>query len=505
MSASQNRIHIHIFRRDFRLKDNTALYEAWQERKGTSTRPAFDKILGIFIFTPQQVTDKNKYRSQHAIQFMVESLQSLDKEMNNLLLLYGDETDVLERLLQKSKNNKNKKSPDIVSVSWNCDYTPYSKKRDKAMKQTLDKYNIYHRSYHDLYLVPPGEGIIHPSSKSPTDVYTVFTPFYNSVIEELNKRTPKIKPSATRGVEWISLKSLVSLDIPDKMRITLDDALVRFTGESLSANVNVEGGRDTGMYRLSKIKRGDFDKYEDCRDYLTYETTYLSAYLKFGCVSVREAYHAMKSAPSKKAGKDMVRELIWRDYYGHILNRYPRVLGEPYSEKFKNIKWENNKKNWEAWKAGYTGFPIVDAGMRQMNKTGYMHNRCRMIVSSFLVKLLRIDWQKGERYFAQKLVDYDVASNNGGWQDSTGSGAGAQPYFRIFNPWTQITKYDPNGKYIKKWVPELKHLSIGEIQNWYKADIREKCRERDIEYPDPIIKYKEERKKTLTKFKKELS
>lgn len=502
MSVPNNRIHLHIFRRDFRLKDNTALYEAWQSRKGSSSssssssRPAFDKILGVFIFTPQQVTDKNNYRSQHAIQFMIESLQSLNKDMqDNLLLLYGDETDVLEQLLRNHE---------IVSVSWNRDYTPYSKKRDQSMKQTLDKHNIYHRSYHDLYLVPPAEGIIHPSSKPPTEVYTVFTPFYNAVAEELNKRTPEIKPSVTRGVEWLSL---ASLDIPKKMQISLDDALVRFVGGSLSAKVNVEGGREAGMYRLTKIKRGDFDKYGDCRDYLTYETTYLSAYLKFGCVSVREAYHAMKAAPSKKAGKDMVRELIWRDYYGHILNRYPRLLGEPYSKKFENIQWENDKKNWEAWKAGQTGFPIVDAGMRQMNETGYMHNRCRMIVSSFLVKLLRIDWRKGERYFAQQLVDYDVASNNGGWQDSAGSGAGAQPYFRIFNPWTQIEKYDIEGKYIKKWVPELDHLSGSEIRNWHKADIREKCRERagNMEYPDPIIDYKKERKKTLAKFKKELN
>jgi deoxyribodipyrimidine photo-lyase len=501
MIKSNNRIHLHIFRRDFRLKDNTALYEAWAGRKGSSasseSRPKFDKILGVFIFTPQQVTDKNDYRSQHAIQFMVESLQSLNKEMDdNLLLLYGDETDVLEQLLGQDE---------IVSVSWNRDYTPYSKKRDKEMKKSLDKNNIYHQSYHDLYLVPPAEGFIHPSSKPPTGVYTVFTPFYDAVEEELNKRTPEIKPSVSRSIEWASLDSL---NLPKKIMISLDDALVRFVGDSLSAKVNVEGGRDAGMYRISKIKQGDFDKYGDCRDCLTYETTYLSAYLKFGCVSVREAYHAMKSAPSKKAGKDMIRELIWRDYFGHILNRYPRILGEPYSKKFKKIKWENNRKNWEAWKAGKTGFPIVDAGMRQMNNTGYMHNRCRMIVSSFLVKLLRIDWRKGERYFAQQLVDYDVASNNGGWQDSAGSGAGAQPYFRIFNPWTQIEKYDSEGKYIKKWVPELEHLSGSEIQNWYKPKVREKCRDKfkdKLDYPDPIIDYKEERKNTLAKFKKELN
>jgi deoxyribodipyrimidine photo-lyase len=176
MSTPNNRIHLHIFRRDFRLKDNTALYEAWQARKGSSSssssssHPAFDKILGVFIFTPQQVTDKNNYRSQHAIQFMIESLQSLNKEMDdNLFLLYGDETYVLEQLLRNHE---------IVSVSWNRDYTPYSKKRDKGMKQILDKHHIYHRSYHDLYLIPPAEGIIHPASKPPTEVYTVFTPFY---------------------------------------------------------------------------------------------------------------------------------------------------------------------------------------------------------------------------------------------------------------------------------------------------------------------------------------
>lgn len=515
MTTTKSNIHIHIFRRDFRLKDNTALYECWNTQSG-STTPQFDKILGIFIFTPQQVTEKNNYKSEHAIQFMIESLQSLNHEMNdNLGVLYGDESDILKSLL---------KNKEIVSISWNRDYTPYSKKRDEKMRKIINSHRKdskdskdseqstisistpIARSFHDLYLVPPAEGFVYPSSKTPEDVYTVFTPFYKAVISELKKRNPQIKPSVSRSIEWTSLASLKH---PPKksQQITLSDALIKFVGKEASPKVNVEGGRDAGMYRLTKIKRGDFDKYTNCRDCLTYETTYLSAYLKFGCVSVREAYEAMNDAPSSNAGKNMIRELIWRDYFGHILNRYPRLLGEPYQEKFKNIKWRTNREQWEAWKAGRTGFPVVDAGMRQMNATGYMHNRCRMIVSSFLVKLLRMDWRKGERYFAQTLVDYDVASNNGGWQDSAGSGAGSQPYFRIFNPWTQAKDYDPNAEYIKQWIPELNDLSSEEILDWEKKATRERCREKydSLDYPDPIIDYKEERKKTLEQFKKELN
>jgi len=510
--------HIHIFRRDFRLEDNTALHEIWETRKERYDTE-IKRILPVFLFTPQQVTDKNKYKSTHAIQFMIRSLMSLDNAISkktrgtSLVVLFGDEVDCLETLLSSQKDGKDGKDENrIVSVSWNKDYTPYSKKRDKRMETFLSKHKIPHESFHDLYLIPPGEGMVHPASKSPDEVYTVFTPFYKSARQLLKRHEPtrqsaqsaqstrytfaKSPHLATTHGNHGKHKNNVSI-------LSLKDACKRFVGKEWTELLNVEGGRENGKARLEKIKRGQFSKYDKKRDQLTYETTYLSAYLKFGCVSPREAFHAMKA--SKGDSEAMIRELIWRDYYAHIMNKYPHVIGEPYYEKYKKFKWETRTKEFNAWKEGRTGFPVVDAGMRQLNETGYMHNRCRMIVSSFLVKLLRVDWRKGERYFAQQLVDYDVASNNGGWQDAFGSGAGAQPYYRIFNPWTQPQKYDKDAEYIKRWIPELRDVPADLILKWDDPKIREETRgEYNLskkDYPEPVIDYKTEREKTLSIYK----
>lgn len=511
--------HVHIFRRDFRLEDNTALYESWTSRndqpepEATPNKPnnPITQILPVFFFTPQQVTSKNSYKSHHAVQFMIRSLMSLDSAISkttrgaSLLTLFGDEVDCLNALISTLGD-------DLVSVSWNKDYTPYSKKRDKRMSAFLTKHSIPHESFHDLYLIPPGEGMVHPASKSPEEVYTVFTPFYKNARSLLKRHTPS--PSAQpkpRGIAFVSKTptirtsqaSQASQSSQKVSSITLKDACKQFVGKDWTDLLNVEGGRENGEKRLQKIRRGQFAKFNSKRDQLTYETTYLSAYLKFGCISPRETFHAMKA--SKGDSEPMIRELIWRDYYAHIMDRYPRVIGSPYYEKYKAFKWETRTKEFNAWKQGRTGFPVVDAGMRQMNQTGYMHNRCRMIVSSFLVKLLRIDWRRGEKYFAQTLQDYDVASNNGGWQDAFGSGAGAQPYYRIFNPWTQPQKYDKDADYIKRWIPELKSVPAEKILKWDDPDVREQARKdyslSTKDYPEPILDYKTEREKTLKVFK----
>ena len=230
---------------------------------------------------------------------------------------------------------------------------------------------------------------------------------------------------------------------------------------------------------------------------MTYETTLLSASINFNVVSIREIYHKVK----KKFGMNhgLINELYWRDFYYNILYFFPHVLKGSFREKYNDIKWSNSKATFKKWCDGKTGFPIVDACMRQMNTTGYMHNRGRMIVSSFLIKNLWIDWQWGEKYFANKLVDYNISANNGGWQWSSGGGTDAQPYFRIFNSWTQAKKFDKECEFIKKWIPELEEVDVKDILNWDKSYSKY-----DIDYPSPIVDHKTSREKALKLFKKYL-
>ena len=239
------------------------------------------------------------------------------------------------------------------------------------------------------------------------------------------------------------------------------------------------------------------DKYDEKRNCLTYNTTHLSAYINLGLLSIREIYHHVVEKLGKKNG--IITELYWRDFYYNILHFFPHVVGNSFRENYDKIKWRNNKKQFKAWCEGKTGFPIVDACMRQMNETGYMHNRGRMIVASFLTKDLLIDWRWGEKYFATQLQDYNISANNGGWQWASGSGTDSQPYFRIFNPWSQSDKFDPNCEYIKKWVPELNDIENKHIHQWDKF-----YQDYEIDYPEPIVNHKDERENTLKVYKKYL-
>jgi deoxyribodipyrimidine photo-lyase len=258
-------------------------------------------------------------------------------------------------------------------------------------------------------------------------------------------------------------------------------------------NLHVHGGAHNGQKILHRLKK--------CKDYLKERdipaleaTTNLSAYLKFGCVSPREAADAIKSHLGPH--HPLIRQLYWRDFFYHIVAHNPSVFGHAYHKKYDHLWWSKSKADFGKWCEGKTGFPIVDAGMRQLNETGYMHNRVRMIVASFLTKDLHINWQWGEKYFAQQLVDYDPALNNGNWQWSASTGADAQPYFRIFNPWTQQKKFDPHCDYIKKWVPELAKVEPKIIHSWFKETspvIKG--------YPRPMVDHEEERKIALKAYK----
>ena len=255
----------------------------------------------------------------------------------------------------------------------------------------------------------------------------------------------------------------------------------------------ITGGRTNALKQLKDTKNTQ-QKYDQMRNILTHNTSLLSAYIKFGCVSVREVYHYFKDMFGLSS--EIMRQLIWRDFYAHVLFAYPNVL----DKNSNKIKWMKNKGYLDKWRTGNTGYPVVDACMRQLNKTGWMHNRGRLITSCFLVKTLLLDWKEGETYYATKLIDYDVASNNGNWQWISGTGVDSMPYFRTFNPWTQSEKYDKDAEYIKKWVPELVDVEPKDIHNWNVMFNNYKS----INYPKPIVEFSKQRTKSLELYKKYL-
>jgi deoxyribodipyrimidine photo-lyase len=279
--------------------------------------------------------------------------------------------------------------------------------------------------------------------------------------------------------------------------ISLNKAIELFT-RGTSEKI-VFGGRKNALSKL-KTSLVTQSNYDNTRDFLTNNTTGLSAAIKFGCISIREIYHAFFSKYGRNFG--LIRELIWREFFAHVLYNFPEVLKDSYQPKFKHISWRtgvNAMADFESWKKGQTGFPVVDACMRQLNKTGYMHNRGRMIVANFLVKTLLIDWHLGEQYFAQKLTDYDPASNNGNWQGISGTGVDMKPYFRDMNPWIQSEKFDKLTEYIKKWVPELNDVSPQDIHKW--DEMCENPKYKNINYPQPIVNYHQQKIKMLEFYK----
>jgi len=453
-----------VFHRDFRISDNVALNNAGV---------VCNKLYTCFIFTPEQVTN-NKYKSDNSVQFMIESLNDLavdiKKNSGELLCFYGAQTIILKQLIEELK---------ITHLFFNDDYSPYAIQRDNEAKQLCNKLQIECQTYPDYYLYEPGTVLVESSKNA----YKKYTPFYNAV---LNNRVSK-PINVTSFPFSTSSKKL-------KYKITLRDAMKQFV--KVNDNILVRGGRVHAQEKLENalLKQRD---YESTRDFFTTKTTHLSAYIKFGCVSIREVYHAFK----KKFGLNhgLIRELIWREFFAHVLYCYPEVVGKSYQTKFRSLNWSQNKTNIEKWKTGMTGYPLVDACMREMNTTGYMHNRGRMTTASFLIKTLLIDWRVGEQYFAQQLTDYDIASNNGNWQGISGTGVDMKPYFRDMNPWIQSYKFDINAEYIKKWVPELEKVDASDIHNWNETYNNTKYK--DVNYPKPIVDYSKQKEKMLEMYK----
>jgi len=475
-------LNIFLHHRDLRIVDNTTLIEQIKNE---------GNITSIFIFPPEQINPKqNKYFSNNSVQFMIESLHELSndyKDKNGKIYFFkGDNLKVLKTIYKKIGIN---------SIGFNVDYTPYAKKRDEEIKLWAKQLNIkiYEKEDYVLYDILEGQ-----TKKNDDTPFLVYTPFKNHCMNNLKVREiDRFKSfEFKKNNDLLKIKYHIDEKEIDEFYINND-------------NINVHGGRSNGLKILSSLEK--FKDYQSGRDDLLYKTTFLGAYNHFTPISIREVYHKMISVLGKKSG--LINELHWRDFYTNITWFFPHVLkgqilsnnsilgNKEFKKKYEEIKWSYNNKLFQKWCDGETGFPVVDAGMRQMNETGFMHNRCRMIVSSFLIKDLHIDWKWGENYFATKLVDYSPMQNNGGWQWSASTGTDSQPYFRIFNPWTQTTNYDKDCEYIKKWIPELKTVPNKDIFNWYKPEVHDKWLKNDIKYFKPIIDHDKERKITLENFK----
>lgn len=457
----QHKKALFIFHRDLRIVDNIGLHYA---------ATVADQVIPCFIFDVKQIGSKNQYKSQNVLQFMIQSIQELSESIKEhggkLYQFHGDTKKIVENIIRTSE---------IDIVISNADYTPFSVERDEAIKHVCLKYNVPFELKHDALLVDPTD--LFSTSGAP---YQKFTSFYKRASHQ-----PVLDPIARISIQFGSVPRN-----EDMVTHSFSSALII---EEYNKKIWVSGGRTEAVLLLKKVKQQHH--YAKDKDFPALETTNLSAHLKFGTLSVRELYK--KIVNDLSLHHPLIRQLYWRDFFTYIAYHTPSVFGHAFNQKFEHLSWVKSETHFERWCAGETGFPLVDAGMRQLNETGYMHNRVRMVVASFLTKDLHIDWRWGEQYFAQKLVDYDPSVNNGNWQWVASTGADSQPYFRIFNPWLQQNKFDPNAEYIKKWVPELKAVSARVVHTLYKLD-----KKTVFQYPLPMIDHEVERAEALIRYKK---
>ena len=476
MSSVKYENGLFIFRRDFRVIDNNGLNMANSICKN---------IYPIFIFTPEQVTDENKFKSSNAVQFMIESLQDLSEQINKmgdakgsssssptkLLCFYGDNESIISYLISELH---------IQVVCFNADYSPYAIKREQDIMSLCEKVDVDVVYDHDYYLHTPGS-VLNGSG----NIYQKFTPYYNTAM-----KIPIKPPAGLKKIHFASASAYTKL----KHSISLDDAMKRFVG-NINNEILVNGGRKNTLKQIRLFNASNASNhYSRTRNDLSQSTSQLSAYIKFGCISIREVYKFFRY------NHDFIRQLFWRDFYACILYAFPHVLGSAMKLNYNKIKWNHNSNWFKKWCDGNTGFPVVDAGMRQLNQTGYMHNRARLIVMSFLIKTLCLDWRLGEKYFASKLTDYDPASNNGNIQWVMGGGSDSNPFFRIFNMWRQTEEHDANCEYIKKWIPELREVPVKDILHWDT----EWMKYTDGEYPKPMVDYSQQKEIVLKMYKSAL-
>ncbi|WP_420575323.1 cryptochrome/photolyase family protein [Ekhidna sp.] len=427
-------VTIFWFRRDLRLEDNRGLYHAHKE--------SFP-VQPVFIFDTNILDElpKKDARVEFIHQEIIRLQGEISKKGGAMDVRIGKPTEVWKNLLNDY---------DIKAVWANKDYEPYARDRDKKIYDLLKENGIEFKAKKDHVIFEKDE--IVKDNGAPYVVYTPYSKLWKKSLEGGHLSASKSEEASN----WFQTKPK---EIPSLETIGFEPVGIEFPDRKLNESI--------------------VSKYDETRDIPAIRgTSRMSLHLRFGTVSIRELTRQAKSLNEK-----YLNELIWRDFYQAILWHFPQVVDTNFNRKYDRIKWRNNEEEFEKWKKGKTGYPIVDAGMRELNETGFMHNRVRMIVASFLTKHLLIDWRWGEAYFAEKLLDYELASNNGGWQWAAGTGVDAQPYFRIFNPYSQTDKFDKDRKYINKWVPE----------NGTQY------------YPKPIVDHKAARERCLEAYKSALS
>jgi deoxyribodipyrimidine photo-lyase len=423
------------FRRDLRTADQTALFYSLQQE---------EQVLPLFIFD-RHILDALEDKTDARVSFIHAQITSLkaffEQQGSSILVRYGHPEQVFQELLHEYE---------LQSVYTNRDYEPYAQSRDSQIESLLREKNIPFLSFKDQVIFEPGE-IVNGSG----EFYKVFTPYSKNWLEKF--RTTRVQPLPV--AQWNHLSHTSPLPLPSLSDMGFAPSPIEIPSSQLDEEI--------------------VRHYEERRNFPAQRgTSRLGIHLRFGTLSIRKL--ALKAITLNAT---YLNELIWREFYAMILGNAPQVVDRAFKPQYDRIPWRNNEAEFEAWCAGTTGYPIVDAGMRELNATGFMHNRVRMIVASFLTKHLLIDWRWGEAYFAKKLLDFELASNNGGWQWAAGTGTDAQPYFRVFNPDSQTEKFDKDLVYIKKWVPEFGTAS----------------------YPKPIVDHKFARNRAIETYKKALT
>ncbi len=474
--ASTDSSMLFWFRRDLRTSDNRGFAAATADS---------DHVIPVFVFD-RNILDDVTDRRDRRISFLYESVKELRSRLrghgSDLVILHGDPQSCIPDLAE---------ALDVDAVYTNRDYEPYAKVRDDAVARALAVRGRHMRRFKDQVIYEGNE-----IEKEAGGAYRVFTHYKNAWLR-------RIENDDLHGVpqDLAHEPDLSRLAPASDLRGFSDSWTMMDLGFSETA-LWLEAGEAAALERLSAfIPR--MARYGEDRDFPDREgTSGLSVHLRFGTISIRECVRAARAVRSEGA-KTWLTELIWREFYQMILDRFPSVVNHAFQQRYDGIRWTGSDEHFEAWCDGRTGYPIVDAAMRHFNATGWMHNRLRMIVATFLVKDLLIDWRRGEEYFANGLLDYDLASNNGGWQWCASTGVDAAPYFRIFNPVLQSRKFDPEGTYIRRWVPELRGFDRRRIHQPTDADPFEQKEAGCMigeDYPFPIVDHAEQKQKAIALF-----
>lgn len=422
----KEKIAIYWFRRDLRLTDNHALNKAIN---GNSP------VIPLFIFDDQIIKELPKDDAR--ISFIYDSLEKIHNKLkehnSSVYCLKGDPIQIWHQLLNEF---------DIVAVYGNEDYEPYGIQRDTAVGNILRQHDIPYYLVKDHVVFAKNEIL-----KKDNTPYTVYTPYKNKWLENFNGENLTEFP-----IENFENFAQIQFDFPKLSLLGFERSLIK----------------------VNPFNIDSLENYDTTRDFPSLNgTSKLGPHLRFGTVSLREVISKTKE------NEIFLSELIWREFFMQILYHFPNVVSDNFKKKYNGIAWRNNEEDFIKWKNGETGYPLVDAGMRELNTTGYMHNRVRMVTAGFLCKHLLIDWRWGEAYFASKLLDYELSANNGNWQWASGTGCDAAPYFRVFNPTTQIKRFDSNLDYINKWIPDLNSLT----------------------YPTPMVEHKFARERAISTYK----